>query len=214
MRLPSQTFVFPMHSPQAASTEDSSITASSSSTTQQTAMTEIHSYRELSGSDILLDIQKLQTEGIHYAANENLPSQCEFVYNKSVKGNFLIPKESNTDKNLSEFVLTGVFEIRVRNFFMTSDGKWNANNLIGTRFDQVKPSCLLLPVDRNPDFSFSANDFPRIISNLCTIENLANMRKFRNMFSLTITSDPNQPLSIKLTHLFAVRKFQYLKTYY
>ena len=48
---------------------------------------------------------------------------------------------------------------------MTSDGKWNANNTIGTHFEQVKPSCHL-PVQRDPDFAFSSDNFSSIIANL------------------------------------------------
>jgi hypothetical protein len=209
--IPCQTFLFrmPSQSPQPASTDDSSLTLSSSSTSPEKQKEDFHSYRDLSGSDILYDIQKLRSEGIHYAGTEDLSSQCEFIYNKAVKGDVLVPK--NSDNKLTEFIITGVFEISPRNFFMTSDGKWNPNNLIGTRFDQIKPSCLLLPVDRDPDFSFSSTDFPQIISNLHAIENLGNPRKSRDIFSL-ITTDPNQPPSIKLTHhLFIVRLFQYLK---
>jgi hypothetical protein len=55
-----------------------------------------------------------------------------------------VPKE--TQSSLSECIFTGVFQIDARNFFLTSDGKWNANNSLSTQLDQVKPSCHLLPV--------------------------------------------------------------------
>ena len=161
-----------------------------------------HSYRDLSGSTIFAQIQKLQSEGIHYAAKENITSLCEFVFNKDVKGDILIPKIANN--KISEFILTDVFQIDARNFFMTSDGKWNSNNPLSTRFDQVKPSCYLLPVQRDTDFSFSANDFPTIVSNLRAIENLSNPRKSRDTHSV-IVEDSNQSTAIKLTHhLFVV----------
>ena len=55
------------------------------------------------------------------------------------------------------------FEIDTKNYFMTSDGKWNSNNPIGTHLHQVKSFCHLLPVRRDDEFSYSANDFPAIM---------------------------------------------------
>jgi hypothetical protein len=81
----------------------------------------MHSYRELSGVDILRRVQDLRSEGIHYAANDGILNRCEFIFSKDIKGDILIPK----GERLSEFILTGVFEIDLRTFFMTSDGKWN-----------------------------------------------------------------------------------------
>ena len=71
---------------------------------------------------------------------------CTFTYQKDLKGEILFPK--NNTNNISELVFAGVFEIDTRNFFMTSDSKWNSNNPLGTCFNQVKPSCRLLPIQR------------------------------------------------------------------
>lgn len=87
---------------------------------------------------------------------------------------------------------------------MTSDGKWNANNTLGTRFEQVKLSCRLLPVEKKEEFTFSSDDFPKIISNIRAIESLANPRKTRDAFSVII-EEMGQPPAIKLSHqLFVV----------
>ena len=86
------------------------------------------------------------------------------MFNKDFKGDILVPK--NADQPISEFILCGIFHINAQNFSMTSDGQWNANNMIGTCFEQVKPSCHLLPVQHDPDFAFSLDDFPVIIANL------------------------------------------------
>jgi hypothetical protein len=113
-----------------------------------------------------------------------------------------VPKE--TQSSLSEYIFAGVFQIDARNFFLTSDGKWNANNPLSTRLDQVKPSCHLLPVQGDPEFNFSSSDFPMIISNLHAIETLANPRKNCETLSVVI-SDSAQSSAIKLTHhLFVV----------
>jgi hypothetical protein len=160
------------------------------------------SYRNSSESDVMRELQELQSHGIQNAADQNIVSQCEFIYNKDIKGDILAPKKRET--SISEFVLAGIFEIDARNFFMTSDGKWNANNTIGTRFEQVKPSCHLLPVQRHKDFSLSTEHFPAIIANLRAIESLANPRKIRDSYSL-ISGDSPQSNTIKLTHhLFVV----------
>ena len=165
------------------------------------------SYRELSGSDILIETQQLHSQGIYYAANENLASQCEFIFNKDIKGEMLVPKDP--DKKNSEFILTGILEIDAKNFFMTSDGKWNSNNALGTRLDQVKPSCHLLPVQRDDEFSFSTNDYSTILTNIRSIENLANPRKSRDTHS-AIIENPGQTSTIRLTHhLFVVCFFRF-----
>ena len=102
------------------------------------------SYRDLSGQEIYNEMQQLETRGIHYAADKAINSQYKFSFNKDFKADVLVPK--NADESISEFILCGVFQIDTQKFFMTSDGKWNANNMISTHFEQVKLSCHLLPV--------------------------------------------------------------------
>ena len=143
-------------------------------------------------------------------ANENIMSTCEFIFNKDIKGEMLIPKD--TDKKLSEFILTGIFEIDARNFFMTSDGKWNFNNPLSTQLKQVKPTCHLLPVLRDKEFSFSAKDYPTILANICSIEKNTNSRKPQIIHS-TIIDNPQQTTAIRLTHhLFFVCPILFLKS--
>jgi hypothetical protein len=186
-----------------SSTQDNDVSTPHPSSYNENLSHTFSSNRRSSGSDILNDIKQLQSQGIHYAADNNLSSQYEFVFNKDVKGYMLVPKEDNS--KISEFILAGVFEVDARNFFMTSDGKWNQSNAFGTRFDQVKPACRLLPVQRDKDFSFSADDFPTIITNIHAIENLANPRKTRDTHSIIVEEVGHPPL-IRLTHhLFIVR---------
>jgi hypothetical protein len=109
---------------------------------------------------------------------------------------------------MSEFILSGIFQIDARNFFMTSDGKWNSNNTLGTRFEQVKPSCLLHPVQRDAEFIRSLKDFPIIIENLRTIEALGDPRKTRDNISIVVNDPMHSTSAIKLTHhLFVVCSF-------
>jgi hypothetical protein len=89
----------------------------------------IDSYQDLSGSEIFQKIQLL-SDGIHYTANKDIASQCEFIFNRDLKGDVLVPKE--TQSLLSGSIFTGVFQINAQNFFLTSNGKWNANNPLST----------------------------------------------------------------------------------
>ena len=175
-----------------------------SNTISQTEST-FDSNRDLSGPAVLQQLADFRSKGIHYAADTNIASQCEFIFNKDIRGDMLVSK--TTDSSPSEFVLSGIFEIDARNFFMTSDGKWNPNNSLRTRLEQVKPTCHLLPVQRNIDFSFSLNHFPAIINNLRAIEALANPRKTHGSSSV-IVGDTLPSSAIKLTHhLFSVCHF-------
>jgi hypothetical protein len=81
----------------------------------------IDSYWDLSGSEIFQEMQELLLDGIHYAADKDIASQCEFIFNRDLKGDVLVPKE--TQSSLSEYIFAGVFQINARNFFLTSDGK-------------------------------------------------------------------------------------------
>jgi hypothetical protein len=78
-------------------------------------------------------MQGLLLDGIHYAADKHIASQCKFIFNRDLKGDVLVSKK--TQSSLSEYFLTGVFQINARKFFLTSDGKWNPNNLLGTCLD-------------------------------------------------------------------------------
>jgi hypothetical protein len=196
-----------MSSPSPSSTQKTDMSSSDISSQTDSNTPPFHSYKDLSGDEILIKTKQLQSEGIHYAAKENLVSQGEFVFNKNIRGDVFVPKDKNN--NLSEYILTGIFQVEPRDFFFTSDGKWNANNPLGTRFDQVKPSCHLVPIERDEEFSFSKEDYPTIIANIRQIENLANPRKTRDVYS-TIVEDHERRIAIKLTHQLFIVHFPIL----
>lgn len=123
----------------------------------------------MSASNILTEIKQYESKGLHYLRHDNIIHLCTFTYQKNLKGEILIPK--NNTNNISELVFAGVYKINAQNHFMPSDGKWNSNNPLSTYFDQVKPSCQLLPVQRN-DFIIFKNDYS--IANICVIETLGN----------------------------------------
>ena len=190
-----------MHSPSSSATQNSSSSNDETSTL-------ITSYRDMREADILAEIKKFEENGIHYLGNENIASLYNFVYDKDVKGEVLVPKDNSND--ISESVFSGVFEIDARNFFMTSDGKWNSKNPLGTRFDQIKPSCRLLAPRRDNSLFIFNNDFPKIIANIQAIENFGNSRTFRDTHSIVL-EETGQPTQIRLSHhLFSVCFFIYL----
>lgn len=79
-----------------------------------------------------------------------------------------------------------------------------SNNQFGTHFEQVRPTCHLIPVVCDPEFKYSIEDFLTIITNIQAIENQANPQKAQEHSSVIL----DNPLAIKLTHhLFLVCLF-------
>jgi hypothetical protein len=77
--------------------------------------------------------------------------------------------------------------------------------VLGTHFEQVKPSCHLLPVQYDPEFTFSLHDFPRIMTNLQAIKNLADPHKSHDNISVIVGGAMQSMCAIKLMHhLFVV----------
>ena len=52
------------------------------------------SYQNLSAPEIFKEIQELLTNSIPYAANKEITSQCEYVFNRDFKGDVLVPKKN------------------------------------------------------------------------------------------------------------------------
>jgi hypothetical protein len=100
------------------------------------------SYRDMTGLDAYQELQELQCQGICYAGDKAIESLCEFLFNKDIREEVLVPKD--VEGLISEFILSGIFQVDAHKFFMTSNGKWNSNNALSTRFEQVKPCCHLL----------------------------------------------------------------------
>jgi hypothetical protein len=75
----------------------------------------------MTGLDAYQELQELQSQGICYAGDKAIESLCEFSFNKDIRGEVLVPKD--VEGSISEFVLSGIFQVDARNFFMTSDGK-------------------------------------------------------------------------------------------
>jgi hypothetical protein len=155
--------------------------------------------------DAYQELQELQSQGC-YAGDKAIESLCEFSFNKDIRGEVLVPKD--VEGSISEFILSGIFQVDARNFFMTSNGKWNSNNALGTRFEQVKPSCHPLPVHCDPEFAFSLHDFPMIMTTLRAIKNLADPHKSHDNISVIVGGAMQLTCAIKLMHhLFVVHSY-------
>ena len=110
-----------MSSQAPSSTQASEKASSTLSSPSDTSSLSFSSYKDLTGKKIWEDVQQLQSKGIYYAGDNIDSPLYDFIYNKAVRGDVLVPKEGSPD--LPEFILTGVFEVNSHNFFMASDGK-------------------------------------------------------------------------------------------
>ena len=157
-------------------------------------------YQNQSGKKILQHLCELQSERKYYAGDKDVNTQCKFFSNGDVKEDVLIAK--NVENSDTAFLLAGIFQIDTQKFFMTSDRKRNEDNQCGTCFEQIQPTCHLVPVQQDLEFKYSAEDFPTIVANIQAIENQVNARKPAKHVSLLL----DNLVAIKLTHcLFVVR---------
>ena len=122
------------------------------------------SFRNLSETDILQNLCTLLSKGIHYLGDKNINDLCVFVFNNNMKGDMLILKGSQ--KPYTKFVVTGIFQINPRNFFMISDGRWTSTNTFNSPFERVKLSCQLRPLEPDSRFDISIKNFPTVLSNI------------------------------------------------
>ena len=180
-------------------TTPTSFTASSVSFEDSDESTVITpSHRDESGADILEHLRSL--EDVVYLGDKDIVGKCDSFFDKTVNGNVVIRKGDESPK---ELLFAGIFEVDARNFFMTSDAKFNPSST-PMRFEQIKPHCHLLPVRRCSQFAYSANDFSTVVSNIQAVEKMVSGRKGQDDVSIVVTSH-GTPTGIKLSHqLFKV----------
>jgi len=75
-----------MSSQQSSSTQQSDLPSSHHNTSHKNSPESFISYRDRSGSQIFDEIQQLRSQNIYYAAEKDLSSLCEFIFNKDLKG--------------------------------------------------------------------------------------------------------------------------------
>ena len=78
------------------STQHSNASSPIASSTHDESSISSNNHQNSSDIASLQDIHKLQPQGIHYAANNNVTSHCKFFYNKNLKGEILVPTNSQS----------------------------------------------------------------------------------------------------------------------
>jgi hypothetical protein len=171
------------------------------------------SHRDDSENNILERLRNLESHGIAYLGDKDIAAKTAFFFNKDINGDVLIRKDSSTTSHPTELLLAGIFEIDARNFFMSSDAKYNSSSNTLSRFDQIKLQCHLIPV-RHSDFVQSFKVFPSVVTNIQTIEKTATGRRGHDDISI-LTGSYASPTGIKLVHqLFKVCKLFFVKYYF
>ncbi|KAI6116458.1 hypothetical protein F5141DRAFT_1103337 [Pisolithus sp. B1] len=72
--------------------------------------------------------------------------------------------------------MDGIFEVDRRDCYLAPDGLFDPNNLLRQAFCDVKLTCRLRPVRRDPDFAFTIQDWPQMTKNLNKIESMAPLK--------------------------------------
>jgi hypothetical protein len=149
-------------------------------------------------------LEKLRSvEGSYYVGDDNLVSKCKFFIGNMKEGNTLIVDSKDTSSEPTEFILCGAFEIDKRDFYLLSDGNYFPNNNFGSKFCDVKASCRLMPIRRDPAFKFSNEHYPTAIANIRAIEKIAPCVKNDAITSILypmFERGSTAISSIKLTH--------------
>ena len=108
------------------------------------------------------------TEGSYYIGDADLALRAKFYISGVKEGNTLVVQ--NNESEPTEFLLCGAFEINKRNFYLVSDGNFFPGNSFGSKFADVKASCHLTPICRDPSFKFSIEAYPITVKNIQAIE--------------------------------------------
>jgi len=105
-----------------------------------------------------------------YAASANIGEDAEYFYGGH-RGSSLIFK--GTSGEAEEYLLSGIFEVDHRDCYLSLDGSFDPNNALRQALSDVKLNCRLRPVQRDPDFAFSVQDWPLFIKNIKKLEDMA-----------------------------------------
>lgn len=125
-----------------------------------------------------MEILKDSTVAI-YAASPNLAARAEFF--GGATGDVAVLKDSTDD--VTELVLSGMFEIDRQGFFMGPEGGYSAKNAFGRDFVETKLTCNLLAVQRDSVYGSTQQDFASIVSNIRALEKLVPMKKGETLLS-------------------------------
>ncbi|KAI6142166.1 hypothetical protein BKA82DRAFT_30531 [Pisolithus tinctorius] len=142
-----------------------------------------------SGSDFISNaapkcssmVEKLKESAVAvYAATPNLAAQAEFFFGGET-GNVTILK-GKVD-NVSELVLSGVFEIDCQGFFMGAEGRYLPKNTFSHDFVDMKLTCNLVAIQHDAVYGSTKDNFPLIISNIRALEKIIALKKGETLVS-------------------------------
>ncbi|KAI6143103.1 hypothetical protein BKA82DRAFT_168861, partial [Pisolithus tinctorius] len=136
-----------------------------------------------------------------YAATPNLASRTEFFFGGTTSNVAIVKGDSD---DVTELVLSGIFEIDCQGFFMAPEGSYNPRNGFGCEFSETKLTCNLLAVQRDAVYSTTQQDFPHIISNIRSLEKLVPLKKGETLLS-SIQESRGMPC-ICLSHALFTKK--------
>ena len=108
-----------------------------------------------------------------------------------------------TAGNVVEFLISGIFEIDRRNFYMGAEGSYFPNNIFSRNFAATKLTCQLIPVSKDPVYQVSRDDFGTIAANIKAVERVIGQKK--GITTMSAVRESDGVISIRLSHaLFAV----------
>ncbi|KAI6146043.1 hypothetical protein BKA82DRAFT_169089 [Pisolithus tinctorius] len=136
-----------------------------------------------------------------YAATPNLAARAEFFFGGAT-GDIAVLKTGSDD--VTELVISGVFEIDRQGFFMGPEGGYMAKNAFAHEFVDTKLTCNLLAVQCDAVYGITQQDFPSIISNIRALEKLVPLKKGESLLSC-IRESHSQPC-IHLSHALFNKK--------
>ncbi|KIN95176.1 hypothetical protein M404DRAFT_166465 [Pisolithus tinctorius Marx 270] len=148
----------------------------------------------------MVEILKDNTVAIN-TATPNLAARAEFFFG-GTSGDITVLK-GDTD-NVTELVLSGIFEIDHQGFFMGPEGGYSSKNTYSHGFAETKMTCNLLAMQHDVLYGSTQHDFPSIISNIRALEKLVPLKKGESLLS-SVRESWGMPC-ICLSHaLFMVR---------
>ncbi|KAI6138417.1 hypothetical protein BKA82DRAFT_36261 [Pisolithus tinctorius] len=163
-----------------------------------------------SGSDLVANaapkcssmVEKLKESAVAvYAATPNLAAQAEFFFGGAT-GDVAILKGKVDD--VSELVLSGVFEIDRQGFFMGAEGGYLPKNTFSHDFVDTKLTCNLVAIQRNAVYGSTKDNFPLIISNIRALEKIIALKKGETLVSCVHES--HGLLCVCLSHALFTKK--------
>ncbi|KAI6148713.1 hypothetical protein BKA82DRAFT_18509 [Pisolithus tinctorius] len=142
-----------------------------------------------------------------FASSDSPPSAASVLparnfFSGGTSGDIAILKGDSED--VTELVLSGVFEIDHQGFFMAPEGGFNPKNTFNREFSDTKLTCNLLAVQHDTVYGFTQQDFPLIISNIRALEKLMPLKKGETLLSC-VRESRGMPC-IRLSHALFTKK--------